>query len=103
MATNWAYILTNKARGGFYHGSTSDPAARLEEHRSGRGSVHVRKYGLFRLVWFQACEDKEDALTLEHRMKRKNRERKIAIIESFNPTWNDLTEVWLEEAKRTWP
>lgn len=101
MATNWAYILTNKERGVFYHGSTSNPAARLEEHRSGRGSKFVRKYNLFRLVWFQACEDKEAALVLEHRMKRKNRTRKIPIIEAFNPEWNDLTEAWLEEAKRT--
>ena len=100
MTTNWAYILTNKDCGTFYHGSTSNPAARLEEHRSGRGSKFVRKYNLYRLVWFKACEDKDHALQVEHRMKRKNRARKIAIIEALNPDWNDLTEDWLEDAKR---
>jgi putative endonuclease len=102
VTANWAYILTNRERGSFYHGSTHQPALRLEEHRSGRGSKHVWKYNLLELVWFQICDDKEEALLLEHRMKRKNRARKVRIIEALNPDWRDLTAELLEEARREW-
>lgn len=102
MATNWVYILTNKERGSFYIGSTSDPAVRLSEHRTGNRSKHVRKYNLYRVVWFKAYQDKETALTVEHRIKRKSRDWKFAAIEEMNPNWDDLTEQWLEAARQEW-
>ena len=100
MATNWLYIMTNKEHGSFYVGSTSDPAARLNEHRSGKGSKHVWKYNLFRVVYFQAYEDKDTALVVEHRVKRKRRDYKIWLVEQANPDWLDLTQAWLAEAAR---
>ena len=102
MRTNWVYILTNKPCGTFYVGSTSNPLRRLEEHRRGEGSQHVRKYGLARVVWFQAFESKEAALLIEHRMKKWARATKIDAIERLNPAWTDLSETWLEEAANTY-
>ncbi len=90
--------MTNRERGVFYIGSTSDPSARLDEHLSGRGSQHVRKYGLDKVVWFKAFPDKEGALIIEHRMKRWAREYKFNAIEESNPAWRDLREEWLNEA-----
>ena len=81
------YILTNKPRGVFYVGSTSNPARRLEEHLAGEGSKHVKKYGLNRVVWFEAFADKGDALVIEHRMKKWARETKIEAVERRNPGW----------------
>ena len=102
MSTNWVYIATNAARTPLYHGSTSDPEARLAEHVAGRGSETVRRYGLTRIVWFQAVEDREAALVLEHRLTRKSRARKLPMIEAFNPDWRDLRAEWLRQAAGEW-
>ena len=102
MRTNWVYILTNKPRGVFYVGSTSNPARRLEEHRAGEGSQHVRKYGLNRVVWFEAFADKGDALTIEHRMKKWARATKIEAVERGNSEWRDMSGEWLAEAAGTY-
>ncbi len=100
MSTNWVYIATNDAREPLYHGSTSDPAVRLAEHDQGIGSKTVRQYGLHKIVWFKAFPDKETALTVEHRLKRKSRARKLPMIEAFNPDWRDMRATWLREAAR---
>ena len=54
---------------------------------AGEGSKHVRKYGLNRVVWFEAFEDKGDALVIEHRMKKWARATKIDAVERRNPGW----------------
>ena len=50
MKGGWTYIMTNKPRGALYIGVTSDIAARVMQHREGKGSVFCRKYGLKTLV-----------------------------------------------------
>ena len=90
--------MTNAARKPLYHGSTSEPSLRLDEHLSGCGFKTVRRYGLTKVVWFKACPDRETALVVEHRLKRKLRARKIPMIEAMNPNWADLSSAWLREA-----
>ena len=100
MRTNWVYIATNEARTPLYHGSTWNPSARLAEHDAGKGSKTIARYGLTKIVWFQAVEGKDAALELEHRLKRKSRARKLPMIEAFNPDWRDMRADWLREAAR---
>ena len=94
--------MTNEARTPLYHGSTSELSLRLDEHLSGQGSKTVRQYGLTKVVWFKACPDKETALVVEHRLKRKSRARKIPMIEAMNPNWADLSAPWLRGAAEDW-
>jgi putative endonuclease len=42
------------------------------------------------LVWFEAHESRETALITEKRMKKWNRDWKLARIEMDNPDWEDL-------------
>ena len=98
---NWVYIASNESGSVLYHGSTGDPLARWHEHLSGQGSKFFRRYALDRIVWFQACDTKEAALELEHRLKRKSRKRKWPMIIAFNPEWADMSEAWFGEARRT--
>ena len=90
--------MTNESGVPFYTGSTSDPALRLDEHLTGRGSKTVAKYGLHKVVWFKAYSDLETALIVEHRLKRKSRARKLPMVEAFNPDMRDLSAEWLREA-----
>ena len=50
MRGGWLYMMTNKPHGVLYTGVTAHLAARVEQHRTGRGSAFCRRYGLNRLV-----------------------------------------------------
>ena len=45
----WVYILASCKNGTLYIGVTNNLRARLEQHRSGRGSEFVKKYAVYRL------------------------------------------------------
>lgn len=52
----------------------------------------TKKYNVDRLVYYESFEDSEQALEREKKLKRYKREKKIQLIEKFNPDWNDLYE-----------
>jgi putative endonuclease len=90
MAGGYTYILTNKPHGVLYIGVTSDIAARMQQHRQGKGSKFASKYGLRQLVLVEehACID--EAIAREKAMKAWKRAWKIDLIERSNPDWRDL-------------
>jgi len=88
----WTYILTNKPQGVFYIGVTSDIAARIWQHRNGMGSAFCRKFGLNVLVLVEPHEDIVTAITREMALKASKRAWKVRLIETANPTWDDLFE-----------
>jgi putative endonuclease len=89
----WIYMMTNRYRGTLYIGVTSDLAARIAQHRGGKGSDFCRRYGLVRLVWADRCETMLDGIAHEKRLKRWRREWKFALIEEANPDWRDLCDM----------
>jgi len=44
MPSGFVYMLASKRNGTLYTGVTSDIPARMEQHRSGKGSAFVKKY-----------------------------------------------------------
>ncbi len=50
------YIMTNRPNGTLYLGVTNDIARRAYEHREGLGGGFTKRYGLKRLVWYEAHE-----------------------------------------------
>ena len=88
----YTYILTNKPRGVLYLGVTADLAARMVQHRSGKGSAFARRYGLDRLVLIEHHATIEDAIAREKALKAWRRSWKIELIEQANPEWRDLFE-----------
>ena len=50
-----------------------------------------KKYGVKMLVYFEMCDDMLSAITREKALKGLSRAKKIALIESVNPNWADLT------------
>ncbi len=85
------YIMANRRNGTLYTGATSDLPSRIDQHKSGEGSVFTRKYKCFRLVWFDRFEDIGIARQRERRIKEWHRAWKITLIEEANPTWDDLS------------
>ena len=94
MPSGFVYILASKKNGTLYTGVTSDLLKRMEEHRTGRGSAFVKKYGVMRLVWFEEYPLYAAAIQRETSIKRWKRSWKIALIEKNNIGWIDLLENW---------
>src|SRR5689334_443082 len=94
MPAGFVYILANKRQGTLYIGVTSNLHARLEQHRRGQGSAFVKKYGLYRLVYYETYPLYTDAIRRETNLKRWKRQWKIDLIEKQNPRWLDLIENW---------
>ena len=86
----YVYILASRKDGTLYTGVTNDIAARVHDHKQGRGSRFAAKYGALRLVWYEEHTDPASAIEREKRIKRWRRAWKIALIEAENPDWNEL-------------
>jgi putative endonuclease len=87
----YVYILASRRHGTLYIGITNSLQKRLEEHRSGKGSEFVKKYGVYRLVYTETYEGAEEAIAREKQLKRWKRDWKIELIE--RPEWRDLSDL----------
>ena len=84
------YLLASQPNGTLYVGVTSDLIKRVWQHRNGVIEGFSRKYKLHTLVWFEQHETMEAAISREKQLKAGSRKRKVALIESKNPSWSDL-------------
>ena len=89
----YVYILASKSRR-LYVGVTNDLERRLYEHKSKLLDGFTKQYNIDRLVHFEQSTDVLSAITREKQIKRWNRSKKISLIESANPTWEDLSNEW---------
>jgi putative endonuclease len=86
------YILARASHSTLYTGVTSDLPGRIYQHREGLADGFTKRYGIKRLVWFEAHDTMEQAITREKRIKRWLRAWKYDLINAQNPTWRDLAE-----------
>jgi putative endonuclease len=84
------YILSSKRNGTLYIGLTSDLVKRIWEHKNNSVEGFTKRYGIHQLVWYELHENMESAIEREKRLKEWKREWKLELIESINPTWEDL-------------
>ena len=57
-----------------------------------KGLAHSPCTNVTRLVYFERFDYIRDAIARENGIKRMLRAQKIALIESMNPQWQDLSE-----------
>jgi len=86
------YIVTNKRNGTLCTGVTSKLPQRIAQHRCGDIPGFSARYNCRILVWFELHDEMLSAITREKQIKAGSRTRKLALIESGNPTWRDLYE-----------
>jgi putative endonuclease len=88
----YIYILTNKNHTVLYTGVTSKLAKRLYEHRTGfYKNSFTSRYNVFKLVYFEGFSRIEEAIAREKQIKAGSRQKKLDLINRFNPEWKDLT------------
>lgn len=91
----YVYIMTNYARI-LYIGITNNLERRVYEHKMRLTSGFAARYGLTSLVYFEVTGDVETAITREKQLKGWLRNKKVALIESINPEWKDLSKDWID-------
>ena len=79
-----------------YTGVTNDLQRRVYEHKQKLVPGFTRKYNITRLVYFEETNDVYAALMREKQIKGWLRAKKVALIESVNPEWKDLSAQWGE-------
>jgi putative endonuclease len=85
------YILTNAHHTVLYCGATNDLYRRVQEHKSKiYTNSFTARYNIDKLVYFEAFSIVADAFTRGKQVKGGSRKKKVALIESINPEWNDL-------------
>jgi putative endonuclease len=89
----WTYIVTSLS-GTLYVGMTNNIERRMWEHKSGEFEGFASQYGCNRLVYLEGFDDVLKAIDREKQLKGWRRSKKIALIESRNPRWDDLAEKW---------
>src|SRR5215467_985031 len=92
MRTYYVYILASRSRN-LYTGVTNNLEVRLQQHREGL-CTFTSKYRINRLVYYTTFDNPTDAIEAEKRIKAWTRAKRVELIKSINPAWNDLSEDW---------
>ncbi|TAN00707.1 MAG: GIY-YIG nuclease family protein [Chitinophagaceae bacterium] len=89
----FVYILTNKNNTVLYTGVTSSLVGRVWQHKvKFFEKSFTARYNINKLVYYQFYATIDEAIEEEKRIKGGSRKKKIELIESLNPEWNDLWE-----------
>lgn len=89
----FAYIMANDGRT-LYVGMTNDLERRAYQHKQKRLPGFTKRYALTRLVHYEATSDVRGAIAREKQLKGWVRAKKVALVETLNPTWDDLAARW---------
>jgi putative endonuclease len=89
----FVYIVSSRS-GTLYIGMTNRVYRRALEHRRGDIEGFASKYHCDRLVYYESFDDVHKAIGREKQLKGWIRAKKIALIESKNPRWEDLADKW---------
>jgi len=93
--TCYVYIMASKSRR-LYTGVTSNLQRRVLQHRGKLLPGFTSQYDINRLVYSEAFGEILAAISREKQIKSWSRRKKIALIESVNRDWKDLSDAWLE-------
>ena len=91
----FVYIMTNGPKAAIlYTGITRDLRCRVWQHKNGLVLGFTSRYNLTRLVYSECFVYPDAAIAREKEIKAWRRRKKIALIESMNPRWQDLARDW---------
>ena len=87
------YIMSSKSRV-LYTGMARDLVERAWQHKSGGEEGFTKRYRITRLVYFEVFRHVKNCIDREKQVKDWTRAKRVALIESVNPTWEDLAADW---------
>ena len=93
MKQYYVYIMASKSRT-LYAGTTDNLLRRVSEHKNRLIEGFTKKYNITSLVYYEMTSDVQAAIQRERQIKGWLRSKKIALIETTNPEWKDLSDGW---------
>jgi putative endonuclease len=87
------YIMTNINNSVLYTGVTSDIKDRINQHKTKKHSNSFSsRYNTCKLVYYECFESIVEAINREKQIKGGSRKKKVDLINTMNPAWEDLSE-----------
>ncbi len=93
MRDYYVYIMSSLSKT-LYVGITNDLQCRVYQHKNRQVPGFTSRYKIDRLVHFETTPDVSAAIAREKQIKGWLRAKKVALVESANPEWDDLSESW---------
>lgn len=91
----FTYMMASRSRT-LYIGVTGDLLKRVFQHKWKEHGGFTARYNCDRLVWFERHQYVQKAIAREKELKGWSRAKKIALIESVNAAWVDLSRQWYD-------
>jgi putative endonuclease len=88
----YIYILANERNTVLYTGVTGDLTRRVYQHREKLVEGFTKRYHVTKLIYYEETQDAVAAIEREKQIKGWSRKRKVELVNSFNPDWDDLYE-----------
>jgi putative endonuclease len=82
-----------------YTGITDNIFRRALEHKSGAIQGFTKRYNINRLVYYETFKYVNNAIAREKQIKAWTRAKRLDLIKTLNPTWQDLAEGWGEKTR----
>jgi putative endonuclease len=89
-------MMQSSSRRALYTGLTNGLYKRVRQHKLGDFEGYSNLYNAHRLVYFEVFRNIHAAIRREKQIKGWTRAKKIALIESMNPEWKDLSAQWYQ-------
>ncbi len=98
MKTYYVYIMISLS-GTLYTGMTNDLKRRVYQHKHKLIEGFTEKYNVTRLAYYEETQDVQTAIACEKEIKSWRRSKKLELIKSSNPKWQDLSDGWYGEGQ----
>ena len=82
--------MTNYNKTTLYIGVTNNLVRRVYEHKHKLVDGFTKRYNMTILVYYEVFDNIENAIIREKQLKAGSRQKKIDLINSLNPSWQDL-------------
>ena len=93
MKQYYVYVMSSYSKT-LYIGVTNNLIRRVQEHKDSQIEGFTKRYNIKYLVYYEVTDNVLSAIEREKQLKRWRRDKKIMLIESINPKWEDLSDLF---------
>jgi putative endonuclease len=94
----YVYMVASRSLN-LYTGVTGNLYGRILQHKKGEVEGFTKRYHVNRLVYYEPFKYVDNAIVRAKQIKSWTRAKRLALIKSLNPTWQDLADGWGEPVK----
>jgi len=94
----YVYMMQSASRRALYIGMTNNLHRRVWQHKTHAFEGFTDDYSAARLVYWESFDDVRNAIDREKQLKNWRRAKKLWLIATMNPRWQDLAADWYESA-----